>query len=179
MALASANALPRSAVTHVLRSIDRIVLPIGYCLSIPSGKFIKRAFSGSIQRMQTVYETRRVRLEMLIKSHGGKLANLNEALGYERNHTQLARIRNNNARTDRPGKTFVMGDPQAREIEQKLGLPLGWMDTPPTYAELRGEEDPRAKALAVFEALPADQWPTALRLIGALAQPEKKQGNGG
>lgn len=29
-----------------------------------------------------------------------------------------------------------MGDATAREIEQKLGLEEGWMDTPPTYEEL-------------------------------------------
>ena len=75
--------------------------------------------------VQTIDETRRTRLEMLIKKHDGKLANLNEALGYDRTNAQLARIRNRNKRTDRPGKEFVMGDAQAREIEEKLSLDVG------------------------------------------------------
>ena len=64
-----------------------------------------------------------------------------------------------------------MGDPTAREIEEKLNLGLGWMDTPPAYAELHGEEDPRTKVMLLLEAMPPDQWPTAVRLLDALAQP--------
>lgn len=115
---------------------------------------------------------------MLIKKHG-KLADLNEALGYERTHSQLARIRNKNMRTDRPGKFYSMGDEQAREIEQKLSLDLGWMDTPPSYAELHGEEDPRAKVLLLMEAMPPDQWATVVRLVDAVAQPTKATGTDG
>ena len=66
-----------------------------------------------------------------------------------------------------------MGDPTAREIEVALGLPEGWMDTPPTYAELHGENDPRTKAMLIMEALPPDQWDTALRLLDALVKPAK------
>ena len=117
-----------------------------------------------------MHETRRARLEMLIKSKGGKLADLNEALGLPRNATKLARIRNANARLDR-GTVYVMGDREAREIEEKLGLERGWMDTPPTYAELLGEEDPRSKVMVLMEALPEDQWSTAVRLLDALAKP--------
>jgi hypothetical protein len=156
-----------------------IVLPIGQYLSIPFGKFTKRVSLSDHRYVQTVYETRRMRLEMLIKKHDGKLANLNEALGLERNHAQLARIRNNNARTDRPGKTFAMGDAQAREIEEKLSLGLGWMDTPPSYSEMNGEEDPRAKVLLLMEAMPSDQWATVVRLVDAIAQPPKMTGTDG
>lgn len=116
---------------------------------------------------------------MLIKKHDGKLANLNEAIGLERNNAQLARIRNNNARTDRPGKTFTMGDAQAREIEEKLSLGLGWMDTPPSYSELHGEQDPRAMVMQLMEAMPPDQWPTIVRLVDAVAQPQKMTGTNG
>jgi hypothetical protein len=121
--------------------------------------------------VNTIDETRRARLEMLIKQHGGKLANLNEALGLERTHSQLSRIRNRNARKDRPGKFFEMGDDQAREIEIKLGLPTGWMDTPPTYAELHGEADFIRQALQIMEKMPVEQQKTALRLISALENP--------
>lgn len=120
--------------------------------------------------MKTIDETRRSRLEILINRYG-KLADLNEALGYARTASQLARIRNRNARTDRPGKYYEMGDDQAREIEAKLSLGRGWMDTPITYAELHGEDDPRTKVMQLMEAMPTDQWATVVRLVDAVAQP--------
>lgn len=122
--------------------------------------------------VNTVHETRRARLEMLVQQHGGKLAELNEALGLPRNATKLARIRNANARLER-GTVYVMGDREARDIEEKLGLERGWMDTPPSYAEMHGEDDPRAKVMALMESLPQDEWATAVRLVGALAQPKE------
>lgn len=146
-------------------------------MSITFSEFQKLAIGNQINDMQTAAETRRSRLEMLIRQFGS-VADLNTKLGWSRTDPKLAQIRNANARVGR-GKPYQMGDAMAREIEEKLELERGWMDTPPSYAELHGEHDPRAKALAVFEALPEDQWATALRLIGALAQPEKKQGNGG
>jgi hypothetical protein len=45
------------------------------------------------------------------------------------------------------------------------------MDTPPTYAEIQGGDDPRAKVLQIMENIPADQWATAVRLLDALTQP--------
>jgi hypothetical protein len=167
----SAIARPCFSANHDLRSMAGIVLPIGHTLSMPFGKFTYGATLMHYGEVQTIDETRRIRLEMLIKKHDGKLANLNEALGYERTNAQLARIRNKNKRSDRPGKEFVMGDAQAREIEQKLSLDVGWMDTPPTYAELHGEEDPRATVMLLMESMPPDQWPTAVRLLAALTQP--------
>jgi hypothetical protein len=137
---------------------------------MPIGKYPHWGQIKQHQGVQTIDETRRMRLEMLIRKHDGILANLNEALGYERNHTQLARIRNKNKRTDRPGKEYAMGDSQAREIEEKLSLGLGWMDTPPSYAELHGEEDPRTKVMQLMQAMPPDQWQTAVRLLDALTQ---------
>lgn len=170
---ASAPARPRSDSTQFLNCIADIVLPNGYNNNFPHGKFPNGSVLGNHHGVKTIDETRRARLEMLIKNHGGKLANLNEALGFERTHSQLARIRNRNARTDRPGKFYAMGDEQAREIEQKLGLETGWMDTPPSYAEIHGESDPRAMAMQVFESLPTEEWATALRLLAALAEPGK------
>jgi len=72
-----------------------------------------------------------------------------------------------------------MGDDLARKIEEKLSLGLGWMDTPPSYAELHGEEDPRTKVLLLMESMPPDQWPTAVRLLDALAQPAQATGTTG
>ena len=179
MNLASANDRPRSDLTQDLRFMYGILLPIGYLKPLPFGKFTKGVCIGDHQSVNTIDETRRARLEMLIKKHGGKIANLNEALGYERTHSQLARIRNKNQRSDRPGKFYVMGDEQAREIEEKLSLDLGWMDTPPSYLELLGEEDPRAKVMLLMEAMPPDQWITAVRLLDALTQPTKATGTDG
>ena len=119
--------------------------------------------------MKTVFETRRNRLAILVKTHGS-VANVNRALGWDVTNARLYQIHNRSIRSDR-GTPFEMGDPTAREIEQKLNLGLGWMDTPPACAELHGEEDPRTKVMQLLEAMPPDQWPTAVRLLDALAQP--------
>lgn len=139
-------------------------------MSIATAQLSELANVYPIEGMQTISETRRARLTMLVKRHDDSLARLNEALGLDRTDATLSQIRTQ-AKHSKTGKPRVMGDDLARKIESRLGLPEGWMDTPPTYAELHGEEDPRAKAIAIFEALPDDQWAVALRLIGALAQP--------
>jgi hypothetical protein len=150
-----------------------IVLPKGYKSSMPFGYFLLFPVGNNNFGMQTIAETRRARLEMLIKRYG-RLADLNEALGYERNATKLARLRNANARSDRPGKVFQMGDPQAREIEQKLGLERGWMDTPPGYEELG---DHRIRHVAkLMEAMPEWQRDQAVKIVDTLAQPARNNG---
>ena len=107
------------------------------------------------------------------------MANLCQELGYARTETAgLTRILNENVRHERGGKPYNMGDPTARFIEEKLKLEVGWMDTPPSYAELHGEHDPRAKMMLLMESMPPDQWDTALRLLNALAQPTPKATNG-
>jgi hypothetical protein len=145
-------------------------------MSIAFQQFHKLAIRHVIDRMQTILETRLARLAILVKRYDGSLAKLNEALGLDRTDSTLSQIRTG-AVHSKTGKTRGMGDNLARKIEEKLGLERGWMDTPPTYGELHGEQDPRAKALAVFEALPEHQWPVALRLIGALVQPASKPGS--
>jgi hypothetical protein len=119
--------------------------------------------------MQTIDETRRVRLGMLKKKYG-KWADINSKLDWVRTSARLSQIYN---KTRRKGRDtyYVMGDPTAREIEEKLGLPTGWMDTPPSYAELHGEKDHRAQIMAVVEDIPREEWPTALRLLVALKNP--------
>jgi hypothetical protein len=146
-------------------------------LSITNGEFHRLAFGFPIDWMQPVSETRKVRLEMLIKTHGS-IAALNEKLGWSRTDPKLAQIRNGNVRSGRT-KPHQMGDSMAREIEGTLSLGLGWMDTPPSYAELHGEEDPRTKVMQLMEAIPPDQWTTAVRLLDALAQPAKATGTTG
>lgn len=142
-------------------------------MSSPPGNFFFPLWVAESQQMilATVEDTRRARLGMLVAKYGG-MAELYEKLGYARNETSgLTRILNANIRHERAGKAYVMGSPMARKIERTLGLPVGWMDTPPTYAELHGKEDPRAKVMELMEALPKDQWPTAARLLNALNQP--------
>ena len=120
--------------------------------------------------MQTVAETRRQRLALLVKSHGGRLAELNEAIGLDRTDATLSQIRTQ-AKHSKTGKPRAMGDDLARKIEERLQLQTGWMDTPPSYAETHGEESPQAKVMALMDRLPESEWPTAIRLLDALAQP--------
>jgi hypothetical protein len=153
-----------------------IVFPDGETLSSTFAEFFYYPMGGPIGHMVVVEETRRARLKILVNEHGS-MANLCQALGYARTETAtLTRILNSNIRHDRGGKLYNMGSPMAREIEQKLSLGLGWMDTPPSYQELHGEEDPRTKVMLLMEGMPPDQWQTAVRLLDALAQPARATG---
>lgn len=120
--------------------------------------------------MQIVSETRLARLQMLVKQHGGSLAALNVAMGLDRTDATLSQIRTK-APHSKTGKPRVMGDDLARKIEEKLSLGLGWMDTPLSYAEMHGQEDPRTKVMQLLEGMPPDQLQTAVRLLDALTQP--------
>jgi len=176
MAFANAIARPRSSSTHDLRFMSES-LSYGYNLSISNGKYEYLPIGYVIEFMQTVFETRRARLAMLVKKYGS-VADLNRALGWETTNGRLYQIHNRSVRADR-GTLYELGDPTAREIEEKLSLGLGWMDTPPTYVELLGEEDPRAKVMLMMEALPPDQWPTVVRVLDAITQPTKGNGTTG
>lgn len=147
-------------------------------MSIASVQFANLAYGHVINDMQPVSETRLTRLRMLVKQHGGSLAALNEAIGLDRTDATLSQIRTK-APHSKTGKPRVMGDDLARKIEEKLSLDVGWMDTPPSYAELHGEDDPRTKVMLLMEAMPPDQWSTAVRLLDALAQPTPANGTQG
>lgn len=127
--------------------------------------------------MQTISETRLVRLKMLIKRYNDKLADLNEAIGLVRTDSTLSQINNQSVHST-TGTPRAMGDVLARRIEKALNLERGWMDTPPTYAELDGD-DRQAQMLHAMENIPADLWPTAQRLLAALEKPEAKNGTTG
>jgi hypothetical protein len=116
--------------------------------------------------MNTAAETRRIRLLMLIKQFKSAAA-LNTALGWARTDPKLAQIRNANPRPGRD-KPYQMGDAMAREIEETLKLARGWMDTPPTYSELRGEPDLKVQIHMVMEDMSKDQLHMALRLLDAI-----------
>lgn len=134
---------------------------------MPIGEFHRALPCGHHSDVKTVYETRRERLEWLIRQHGGKLANLNEALGYERTAPKLSRLRNANARLDRPGKAYLMGDAIARELEERLNLPVGTMDTPLTYTELHADSR-IAHAVKVMESMTPYQLDQAVRVLDTL-----------
>jgi hypothetical protein len=121
--------------------------------------------------MQTVFETRKIRLGMLKKQYG-KWATLNEAIGWDKTSARLSQIHSGTMRKDR-GTPFVMGDVMAREIEEALKLATGWMDTPPTYAELHRGNDPRITAMLAMESMPDDEISQVLRFINAVTEPAK------
>jgi hypothetical protein len=126
--------------------------------------------------MKTVEEIRRERLSQLLKKYRN-MADFCEAMGYPRTQTaRFSRILNANPRHDRDGQAYVMGSALAREIEQRIGLDVGWLDNLQTYAEILGPDDQRAKILQLMEAMPTDQWATVLRLVDAVAQPALKTG---
>ena len=168
MAFANAMARPRSDSAQDLRFMAPS-LSHGYNLSITLGQYDGLTNGYLILGMQTVFETRRTRLAILVKRFGS-VAKVNTAMDWDVTNARLYQIHNRSIRSDR-GTPFEMGDSTAREIEKKLSLGLGWMDTPPGYAELHGEEDPRAKVLLLMEATPRDQWATVVRLVDAIAQP--------
>jgi hypothetical protein len=176
---AKAAPLPRDSISHALSNMGAIVFPEGESLSSPSGNFFfpHWVLESTDMTPVTVEETRRARLAMLVARHGG----MTELCAKLTNQSApgLTRILNANVRHEREGRPYVMGSPMARKIETDLNLPEGWMDTPPTYAEIHGEDDPRARVMILMESLPKDQWPTAARLLDALAKPEKNNGTTG
>jgi hypothetical protein len=118
-----------------------------------------------IHGMQTVFETRRARLGLLVRRYGS-VANINRALGWEVTNARLYQVHNSSVRSDR-GTPYEMGDATARELEDKIGLGKGWMDTPPTYDEL--DPDPQvAKLIEIARMLRADDRGTELAQLVAI-----------
>ena len=177
---AKAAPRPRSADNHDLSlTMNQIVFPSGEWLSTPHGEFTRNICSTQISWVKTVEETRRERLQLLIRQHGSITALVEQIAMPEINNSKVSRIANANVRHDRGGAVYVMGSEVARAIETSLGLETGWMDTPLTWAEALGQEDPRAKVMQLMEAMPPDQWSTAVRLLDALAQPAARNGTTG
>lgn len=156
MALATDIARPLSAWTQVLNCMGAIVFPDGETLSRPGGEFLFSQACRPISPMETVEETRRAGLKLLVETHGS-MANLCEKLGYARNETAtLTRILNGNLRKDRGGKPYHMGAPLARKIELVLELGKGWMDTQLRAPPERAHESPNfvAEPIAPYHAAP-------------------------
>lgn len=145
-----------------------IVFPGGELLSRPGGEFHFSPGRLPIAPMKTVEETRRERLLSLIEKEGS-LANLLEKLGLARNeNSRLSRIANANVRHERGGKPYVMGSPMAREIEEKLGLPTGWMDTPPSPIDAYGMTPPLERMAELFAVMEPEMQYKVVRMVAAL-----------
>ena len=153
------------------------IVSTGYVNAISPGKFFFTHGDGPISVMQTVQDTRRQRVGILKKEYV-KWSALNKALEWESTNTRLSQIHSGTLRSDR-GTPYTMGDDTAREIEQKLKLPTGWMDTPPSYAELNGTPDPAARASEILSAMEPEAQYQAIRLLDALCQPTKANGTSG
>lgn len=136
-------------------------------MSIAYVQFEKLATGNVIGCMYPVTETRLIRLQMLVKKHNDSLADLNEAIGLVRTDATLSQIRTK-APHSKTGKPRVMGDDMARKIEERLSLELGWMDTPPTYAEMTGESDPRSDLWKVMEDMTPSDLYRAAAILAAL-----------
>lgn len=156
-----------------------VSLSQGYNLSISTGNYRLFPHGYVIAGMQTVFETRRARLKMLVEKYGS-IANVNRALEWEETNGRLYQIHNRSIRSDR-GTPYEMGDPTAREIEKKLKLDEGWMDTPPTFEEL--DPDPRiANLLSIARSLKAtnrnDELEHLVEISHTFAEPAPKRQNG-
>lgn len=79
--------------------------------------------------MRTIEAIRRARLQLLRKEFGS-VAALNRKLGRLDRDATLGQLLNDTPGT-KSGKIKAMGSPLARDIEEKLKLPVGWMDNDP------------------------------------------------
>lgn len=172
---ANAFPLPRPKPIQSLSSMGQI-LTLGYVKSISAGELQYLPSGYVIPRMQTVSETRKQRLGML-KEKYARWGDLNEAIGWARTDPRLSQILSGNIRSNR-GTPYVMGDTTARLIEEKLNLQPGWMDTPPSPAEMHGENDPSAMIQALLDGMSEGDKRAALRIVAALKEPDEALKNG-
>lgn len=144
-------------------------------IATASFSFLRSAYV--IHGVQTIAETRRQRLQMLIDEFGS-VAELNDRLERPRTDATLTQIKNQSPH-HKTGRPRAMGDDIARALETRLGKPEGWMDTPPTYAELHGTPDALSKMSELMSAMEPEMQYQAVRLVGALAEPPKANGTSG
>lgn len=91
--------------------------------------------------MRTLADVRRENLIELLKKYPS-IADFNVAIGRERYSPMITQIKNESGKTN--GRPRRMGTALAREIEQRLALPDGWMDDDhsQSVAYLEGEALP-------------------------------------
>lgn len=102
-----------------------------------SGEFHPAAPGYPMDGMKTVEEIRHARLLQLIDEHGTIQA-LANALG--KSHSQISQLRNQVVHST-TRKPRAIGDGLAREIEEKLGKPRGWMDTMDAAESIEAQGD--------------------------------------
>lgn len=126
-----------------------------------------------ISVMHTVDEVRRMRLVMLERECGSQ-ATLAERIG--KAPPQISQWKNASPSSS-TGRGRAMSSDVAREIEEKMGKPRGWMDTPPSYADLH-PNDRITHAMRVMESMTPYQLDQAVRVLDTLAQPPTGKKNG-
>lgn len=115
--------------------------------------------------MKPVTETRHERLLLLIEQHGTvqRIADLTD-----KSYAQISQLKNR-APHSKSGVPRQIGHAQARELEVKLGLPAGWMDTPIEPDEkgnFGAGMSPRALSIAQrLSALPEERQARAYALL--------------
>lgn len=138
-------------------------------MSIAIASFCFLRAASVISTVQTIAETRRQRLQMLIDEFGS-LAALNDRLERARTDATLSQIKNRSPH-HKTGKPRSMGDDLAREIETRLGKPEGWMDTPPGLSEQFGTSEPFDKMAALMATMEPEMQYRVVRMVAALSQP--------
>jgi predicted phage tail protein len=116
--------------------------------------------------VKTVEEIRHARLMQLIAEHRTIQA-LANALG--KSHAQISQLRNQVVHSA-TGKPRVVGDRMAREIEEKLGKPRGWMDTlDAAPGDDRDAGSARSAEPATDSQTDSDRWQQTARRAAQMA----------
>lgn len=121
--------------------------------------------------MQTIDETRRIRLQVLVDEFKSQTALAAKIGKTPAQLNQWLRA----APDSKSGKPRAMSSEIARQIEIDTGKPIGWMDTPPTFVELH-PDDRIAHAVRVMESMSAYQLDQAVRVLATLAEPPPREG---
>lgn len=127
------------------------------------GEFRFLASGFPITGVKTTEEIRHARLLQLIAEHRTIQA-LANALG--KSHAQISQLRNQVVHSA-TGKPRVIGDKMAREIEEKLGKPRGWMDTLDAAPSDEQQGQPTAERPAAQSE--AERWRQTARRAAQMA----------
>jgi len=108
---------------------------VSAALSYVNGAALSHTISSALSNtcMKVVEEVRRLRLAEL-RAEYGTFAAINAKLERTSTDATLSQIANSSSGS-KTNKPKTMGSPQARLIEEKLGKPVGWMDTDPALID--------------------------------------------
>ncbi len=113
----------------------------------------------------------------MLKEKYGRWVDLNAAIGWESTNARLSQIHSGTLRSDR-GTPYTMGDDTAREIEKKLDLPTGWMDTPPGLSETYGTSAPLERLAELLACMEPEMQYKVVRMVAALNEPAEGTNDG-